>query len=408
MKSVACSNMWNNLTINVPTKVITHCCKMERVPVSEEQLVKLDGDLNSIPYFLQQKVSTIETNKLQASCSKCIASFPNSLWSSWNKWKDVDWDESELAELHLKDKMRRIDIFLNNTCNLSCMYCSETYSNTWANLKGISIVEDKGYHDAMVESLYRYIEKYHSSTLREDSMTYNFLGGEPFLNPKIFSIIETITGMYIQPSKKVVFSITSNLCVKPKVISNFINLIKNNRDFKWIITASIDAVGSVGENIRTGLDFELFRSNLLELYTSGVIDVIEIQPAMNALSVKHFDEFLKWISSELGGDSFGDKWTIRNNMVNNPKEMEVSILPTEYKKYIDECIATCQILLKDCADKISLIEFLDMLIMNIGSRRSPLDLMRAKTFYEKQGKLKNVDYIELFPELTEILNESGS
>lgn len=403
MKIVACSNMWNNLTVNIPKKEFTNCCKMERVNLSETDLKSLNGELNSIPLIQDQRRLTLEKNQLQQICSKCVPHFPAGAYGAWNKWKDVDWTPKELSELNTRDRVRRIDIFLNSTCNMACMYCDEYYSNTWAKLKGISINESSEYKNLALDSIYSYIKKYHADGVREDSMVYNILGGEPLLNLEIIDVIENIAKLYKNPDNRVKFEITTSLCVKPKIISSLIELRKKYPEFGWIITASIDAIGKQGENIRTGLDFDLFEQNLMTLYENLENSYILIQPALNALSIRTHSELIEWMILTLGAENYHKKWEFRQNIVVNPSAMHISILPNSYKSYVDDAINVAKFL-----PDTNLNEFLAGLKNMIGTNRDKLTLEKSRAFYVQQGKWKGLDYFKLFPELEEILDASNS
>lgn len=402
MKHLVCSNMWNHIGLNVAQQNITHCCKMIKHPLSIDDLKTLDGELNRVQHYVDQKTKFIETNKFPETCVKCSTTWPNSVWKSWNKWKDKDWTQQELDNLIISDKTRNIDIFLSTTCNLACTYCDELYSSRWAELKGLPRTEDDKWRQLMLNNLYKYIEKYHADGVREDRMTYNFLGGEPLLNLEIFDVLEHIASLYNTPSKQVHFNITTNLCVKPKVIENLLKTIEQYRNFTWIISPSIDAVGKRGEDIRDGLDFGLFASNLNTLNNSSLVDSINMQPALNCMSVAYYSKLIDWFATVFDPAQFGKKWTIRNNSVLGPIAMSVNVLPDNYKQYIDKCIKSAAIL-SDGVDKQELLNHLETVRNNIGTRRDEKAKKIVHGFFTRQGDLKNKNYFEIFPELKDIL-----
>lgn len=402
MKHLVCSNMWNNLTLNIPEQEVTHCCKMTRYPMSKDQLKELDGEFNRIPYFVEQKNKFIKTNELPETCVRCKTSWPNSVWKSWNKWQNKDWSEQELESLLDEDRTRFIEIFLSTTCNIACTYCSEAYSSRWADIKGLRRTENSEWKDLMLENLYKYIKKYHADDVREDRIIYGVLGGEPLLNLEIFDVLKNIMSLYATPDKRVQFNITTNLCVKPRVIQNLLDVIKSKPGFTWIITPSIDAIGKRAEEIRDGLDFELFAKNLKTLADSKLLDSINIQPAVNSMSVKYYSELLEWLTTVFDPNEFGKSWTIRNNLVYNPVSMSVNILPEKYKQYIDECVKVLEAY-PNTQDKEELLRHLDVVKNNINTKRDEKTLTLVKGFFTRHGKLKNKNYFEIFPELSDIL-----
>lgn len=407
MKHLVCSNMWNHIGLNVAQENITHCCKMTAVKLTKEELSSLNGELNKIPYFTDQKTKFVKTNSLPETCVKCSETWPNSVWKTWNKWQDRDWSKKDLDLLIASDKTRNIDIFLSTTCNMACTYCNERYSSRWAEIKGLERTEDEDWKQLMLENLYKYIEKYHANYIREDRMSYSFLGGEPLLNLEIFDVLQKIISLYKNSSKLVHFNITTNLCVKPRVIENLLKLIEENKGFTWVITPSIDAINKRAEDIRDGLDFSLFTKNLKTLIDSKLVDSINIQPAVNCVSVKYYKELIDWLTTMFNPQDFGESWTIRNNTVLAPLAMTVNVLPEKYKQYIDECIQSAEIL-KDSRSKKELIDHLEIIKQNINTKRDKETLKTVYNFFENRSKLKNKNYFEIFPELEDILNETSS
>jgi sulfatase maturation enzyme AslB (radical SAM superfamily) len=227
MKHIACSKIWTDINLNIPTKEIRNCCKKQPAKLSVDELKSLGIDsFTKHSVLIKDKQFLVDNNELPNGCYYCKSTWPNAIWNNWNIWKNKEWSAEELVELPSKDYVKQIEIMLGITCNQTCMYCTAEVSSAWANLKQIPIVTDTNWQDTALKNLYGYIETNRCND--SNYLWYNFLGGEPLLEPKIFKVIETIIDIHSRnfiKDKKIVFNMTTNLNVKPKTIDRYIELV---------------------------------------------------------------------------------------------------------------------------------------------------------------------------------------
>jgi hypothetical protein len=410
MKNLACSKMWTDINLNIPTKEIKNCCKRQSAKLTVDELKFLGNDsFTKHKLLVDDKNFMIKNNQLPDACHGCKITWPNSLWKNWNEWKDRDWSQEQLTDLPNKDYVNQIEIMLGITCNQTCMYCTEFVSSLWADVKGIPIINDNEWENTALTNLFNYIEteKYNDSK----PLYYNFLGGEPLLEPRIFEVIEKIIMIHRLKNvsdKTIIINMTTNLNVKPKTIDRYIEIIEKNTDIIWSISASIDAIGFQGEEIRDGLIFERFEQNLNKIYVSKKFKHINILPSVSALSVPNKVELLQWfidISTKYKNvNEFGDSWSIGTNIVTWPDAMHPGILPDTYKSELDLCIEVIKNLKNTNQSFVNnYIKHLENIQSLIGSKRQVEYLEAARNWYLEQGKIKNKDYFEIFPFLKEIL-----
>jgi hypothetical protein len=410
MKNLACSKMWTDINLNIPTKEIKNCCKRQSAKLTVDELKFLGNDsFTKHKLLVDDKNFMIKNNQLPDACHGCKITWPNSLWKNWNEWKDRDWSQEQLTDLPNKDYVNQIEIMLGITCNQTCMYCTEFVSSLWADVKGIPIINDNEWENTALTNLFNYIEteKYNDNK----PLYYNFLGGEPLLEPRIFEVIEKIIMIHRLKNvsdKTIIINMTTNLNVKPKTIDRYIEIIEKNTDIIWSISASIDAIGFQGEEIRDGLIFERFEQNLNKIYVSKKFKHINILPSVSALSVPNKVELLKWfidISTKYKNvNEFGDSWSIGTNIVTWPDAMHPGILPDTYKSELDLCIEVIKNLKNTNQSFVNnYIKHLENIQSLIGSKRQVEYLEAARNWYLEQGKIKNKDYFEIFPFLKEIL-----
>jgi organic radical activating enzyme len=400
--------MWTDVNINIPTKEIKNCCKRQSAKISLEDLKTYGKNIFTKHELLENdKRFMIQENKLPDACYGCKITWPNSLWSVWNLWKEKEWSKDELYRLIDEDKVYQIEIMLGITCNQACMYCTEYVSSKWADIKRIDIKPDDEWENLALTNLYNYIEndRYNDS----NSILYNFLGGEPFLEPKIFEVIENLIKIHKDKNvqyKRININMTTNLNIKPKTIDRYLEMVSGNREISWSLSASIDSLGKQGEEIRDGLIFSRFEHNLEKIYESNMFTTISLLPSVSALSIPNKIDLIKWFFNlsfrYKKPNEFGHSFNIASNIVTWPDAMHPGILTDEYKSEIDKCINYI-----DNLDSTSNTQKYKNHLINlrniIGTKRQTSYLESSRKWYQDQGRLKGKDYFEIFPFLNVIL-----
>lgn len=205
MKHIICSKIYSDINIRIPTKQIVNCCKrIQYTQPSLEEIKELKtGIFHNRPENLNDKEYILKNNSLSDACRYCKANWPNSIWNTWNVWKDKDWTNDELDLLSNKDHTKYIEIMLGTTCNMSCIYCSEDSSSVWADLKNIPRQSNNiEWQNAVLENLYEFIKNNDHSHL-----TYSFLGGEPLLQWELFDILENILSIHREKIRLAILSL---------------------------------------------------------------------------------------------------------------------------------------------------------------------------------------------------------
>lgn len=408
MKHKVCSKLWTDINVRIPTKQILNCCKrMQYTTPTIEEMNELGPDIfHRRRENLEDKALLIANNELNSACDYCKETWPNSIWNSWNKWKDRDWTREDLDKLIDVDHTNYIEIMLGTTCNMTCMYCSADTSSAWADLKKIPRNHgDELWKETILNNLYAYIEKMNmtpevSGYGNTNLIFYNFLGGEPLLEWDIFDILEKIMTIHRRRnSTGHIISITTNLNIKPKLLERFLELVKSSPDFRWVISASVDAIGPYGENIRDGLKWNQFENNVIRLLNTNEIENVSFLPTISSLSIPKHAELLNWIFDLVENKTSDTKWDIGSNAVTDQIGMHPGILPEQYVSYVDDAID----LLTAKYPRNGHTEWLQNVRQMIGTRRNDNDLERARQWFAIHGRIKNKDYFELFPMLKDIL-----
>lgn len=200
---------------------------------------------------------------------------------------------------------RILEVFLDNICNMSCIYCEESYSSRiqQENLKfGRFKILNHDQHrlnkhpesDVLTEKFFDYLESnYHQ--LRK----LNVLGGEPFFQPSFDRLLKVVKN---NNNPNLELTIVTNLMVSRKKLETFVldmkELLIQRKIGRLDITASLDCLGVEQEYIRYGIDLKKFKENFEFLVKHKWI-TLNVNSTITSLSVKTMPDMIRYIKSFL-------------------------------------------------------------------------------------------------------------
>jgi organic radical activating enzyme len=235
-----------------------------------------------------------------------------------------------------------VEVYFNNLCNMSCIYCYYQHSTLWA-------AEDKKYnrnseHIAELEELrktYPLRLAAHWEWMKEHARNisvYNILGGEPFFQIEFEQNIDFFNE-YPCPDTNV--SIFTNLKVKKdkmkSILDKIVKLIDGKKIKTFKIICSIDCWDKQQEYIRHGLNLQQWEENFLtilyeypqiELMIHGTIISLSL-PTLHTLCQKVTD----WNKIRTVGHSI--------SMADAQEDMHLEIFPKDYFKNYFELARSC-------------------------------------------------------------------
>lgn len=392
MKRVICSRQWTDVNIRLGYNRIMNCCKSwQDEPYTPAQIKQMGNDfIANRPENIADKKYMIDNDALPPNCGECLAQFPGGHYAGNNIWLDHDWQPHEVDSLMTEDHTNFIELMVGTTCNMACMYCGAKSSTTWADvLQQPRIYGDPDWREAVLQSVYKYL-----NTVTKP-VTFHITGGEPLLEPSFFDVLTEITKNCTQPIQgKHAVMLTSNLNVKPKLLERFFDIIQQHPQFQWALNASCDKVED--NIIRDRLDWEKFDSNFKSLSHSPLIDHLCIGPSISHLSIPTHHKLVEYAQSVL--ENFPKSKDIANNAVYHPQQMSLVIAPKYYRDYVEKAIAVTKF------EKHK--QFLEACYHNVGIERNPTSIAQAKQWFEQQAKLKNINYLEHFPDLEKLLDNN--
>lgn len=160
---------------------------------------------------------------------------------------------------------RIIEIYLSNTCDLACIYCLPIFSSkNNQELKkygtypiGIMPVKQIDNREQYFTAWLNWLDKNY-----QNIKFISILGGEPFLQKELWSILEFIKN---KQNQNLTVAINTNLNSSTSVVKRFVETCKELIVTKKIknvqINASLDCWGPQAEFIRKGLDLKQWQEN---------------------------------------------------------------------------------------------------------------------------------------------------
>lgn len=196
-----------------------------------------------------------------------------------------------------------VEVFLNNTCNLSCTYC---YYKNSSQIERENIKFGKFEKNGVLletiqidrEQAALYIEKFfnwlstNSSTLKR----LHVLGGEPLYQKEFYRCLDYFK---TSPNNELEFNFVTNLMIDPIKFEQLVEQMKLmtiNRNVKrFDITVSLDCWGTEQEYARWGLRLDTIEANINTLLKTPWI-YLNINSTLSPLTIKKFPELIEKIN----------------------------------------------------------------------------------------------------------------
>lgn len=217
-----------------------------------------------------------------------------------------------------------LDIRFGNSCNLQCIMCGYPVSSRWGLDKHPkwAPAHIDPYRDD--EALWAELRA-HATSLRR----LYFAGGEPFMQPGQFRLLDLLIEVGVAASIDVVYN--SNLTILPDGVFDRL------AHFRTVgIGASCDGTGELFERIRVGASWDDFVRNV-RIARDHVELWLQVAPQRD--NVLHIGEIVDFAVAEKVGVNL-------TNFVHWPAELSVRNLPPAGKqdagRYLTELAARCR------------------------------------------------------------------
>jgi organic radical activating enzyme len=198
---------------------------------------------------------------------------------------------------------RIVEVYFDNTCNMSCLYCWDGFSSQiqQENVKfgrfeksGV-VIENRSAKstelDAVTQKFWQWMSNNHLKIKR-----LHVLGGEPFYQRQFD---ECLNFLQNNPSPDLEFNVISNLMISTSKFADRIGRIQELHErgciARFDLTASIDCWGAEQEYVRHGLDLEQWKINFEHVVNQPWI-TLNINQTLSALTIKTIPDLLAYLN----------------------------------------------------------------------------------------------------------------
>jgi organic radical activating enzyme len=318
-----------------------------------------------------------------------------------------------------------VEIAFSNECNFKCGYCHPMASSSFhAEIKKFGPYTtvknhalDVDWFTPIPEDDNPYIKAWWE-WWPELSKTLNILritGGEPLMHKSTWNLFDRLRE---DPRPNIELNLNSNLGVTPRLVTKLSNNVKElldtNKINKFKLYTSIDTFSKRAEYLRTGLDVELWESNMKNYLDITGAD-LTVMCTFNILSVTNFTLFLEKVLEWRKQYHDPKRRRIRFDTpyLKEPLQYDMHILPKEeFLPYFDNILQ----FIKDNKDDNDTTKFSDLEYERFRRVRNYFATVKyddhkitegRKDFYNwftEYDRRRNTNLLETFPEMTEFWN----
>jgi len=328
------------------------------------------------------------------ACARCWQSEDNGVTSLRQKLNGVLTNNSQDISntwLHsyfnrknnfLSEDILMADIKIGNTCNYSCVMCvpddSSMIYNGWRNRPNAPFIQEKlkhdpGYLDRIKANGYKNMKyrQYVNEILGNKKLKFlKILGGEPLLDKYL---IEQLASLPDQQKSNISLYFVTNgsrdLLECRDTLGSFRSIL---------FTISIEGTGKIQEYARYGSNWKDVSANIINFQKKYPNDIF-IHHTMQTATILGFRNLAEWISRNGLALSVG--------LVDNPKHMGLSSLPTPVREQVKKEIDSIDLNIKQ---------------QNIGDEQtvSLRDIIRMcdDTPFDREEHKKFIEYIKWYEE----------
>jgi organic radical activating enzyme len=305
-----CLAKWLQVTIDLKHGTNHSCHHPQRHLIPEKLLEEGPGVLHNTPFKKRQRKMMLEGERPK-ECSYCwdiedragryqsdryIKSTDPWAFPSLEKVSALPWNESVNPTY--------IEVMFDSKCNLSCSYCMADISTSIEKEMlefGPYPVSDQQHRmsehpslegegeNSFQKAFWRWLP-----TLNRDLKVLRITGGEPFLSPQNEKLLEFFDENPFPDLKLVV---NSNLSLPESLIDKKFDriegLLLGKKIGSFELYTSLDGLGVQAAYIRSGLNHELFWSNIDRFFKRFPRQPIVIMCAFNILSCESIQQLLE-------------------------------------------------------------------------------------------------------------------
>ena len=391
--------------------MIFPCCKNRqlRLPYNIKDM-KLIDMFNS-PEFIQMR-ETMATGNMPLGCEPCYVPESKGQLDSFRVrnlrgLRFRSGDKKELLTMPYADhKIRGLDLRLGSTCNLTCIMCYPSDSNSWHKIfpdyarqvtqeteNAINITMDRYQPKKLNWAEYEQSWENIFCSIDNDLRKIYLAGGEPFY---IRGFEDYLVELYNR-SPQAYIEINTN--ATRKLPEQYVKKLKG-ADIG--IRISIDGSFGVDEYIRQGTEWDQ-KVEVMDQYAND-LSISSFDISLSSLNIHDLPNTLRWICERYSTVLESPKTKIMLRPIVNRKGLNIESLPKYIRQNILEDL---EAFLSEFTNIRSTLTNIDDVVNKLGQeyKNETQETQRIIDFWDTKS---NKTYEEINPELYRWVNENSS
>lgn len=402
----ACQLKWNWSTIRLYIGTTSSCHRVD------SDLIEFENDFNfhNTSKKLADRTLMLSGQWPKGGCEYCynieqVGGSSDRMFHS--KLPDQYPQELDVDPTAIRVSPKIVEIYLDNVCNLSCLYCWDGFSSKIQqennkhgdfNSKGVIIKNYAKKHPQYDELKIKFWEwlSANSSTLTR----INLLGGEPFYQ-KEFEVCLQFLENSSNPNLE--FSVTSNLMIDPDKFKLFIERIKRlviaRKVKRFDVIASVDCFGPEQEYVRYGLDLSVWKTNFEYLVEQKWI-TLAINQTISTLTIKTMLPLIDYINEKRKARKLQHYFStvVRTHDFLHPQIFGKDF----YKQDFESIIAAMP---EETWDHVEAKKYMQGIWLQINSKeRDQEAINRLGVYLDEIDRRRNLNWRGIFPWLEQEIN----
>lgn len=337
--SLECYFLYSLITFDVPGNQVAWCCKHTQ---GNTLSLYNPSDYFNDPVLTDLRLS-LDNNIKHPMCNVCWTAEASGI-RSWRQTEEGMIPNHIKNISNLKKNVTRIEIKLDTTCDLACIYCGPWDSTTWQRENKIHKLFNKNFETTDNSKLQTKIIQTISEIGKYNrQLEIGFVGGESFLSKHIKggNIKKFIDAFYLTAGNdaKLTLKFVSNANTPEKIINKTIQSLAETKitypNLSIHVALSFESTERYTEFSRFHSDWKTIQKNL-DIWFSIDWVKISINTAFNALTLEDLPNFVKYIKYLHKSKN----WLINisPNIVYNPVGLTPAVLPVSFNTYIDAAL----------------------------------------------------------------------
>jgi len=302
-----------------------------------------------------------------------------------------------------------LEIFFNNQCNLSCVYCSPHLSSK-INAEYVKhgrfeknglILQSRpidSMYPAMLEKFWDWMNQHSTGLVR-----FTVAGGEGFYQPELETCLE-----YFESSNhpNLEFCIITNLTLPPekleKYIKRFKKLVASRRLKRIDLTCSIDCLGVEQEYTRYGMKVDAWIANFERLLEEPWI-TLHINQTISVLTIKTMPGLIEKIKAWKARREIGHFFSL---VIPDPVQMTTYLIPNILggKVFEEDFKHILELMPQDTNEDLLSFQYMEGIVKHY-SQSTPVysEMLKLKTFLDENDRRRGTSWAKTFPWLVKEL-----